>query len=210
MGRVSPRFLTLLVLSLSGTWPATGAWAAARQTLAPAGDGCAQLAAELGRSLQGAYRRYRLDAPHSSRQFMVAAQIVDGGPVSCGTTAAVTSAAFSSAMTAYGLQLDWNNGGPGNRVDHCLGHIISECYPELSQGGLAFTAADNDFVRDAWYAVQRGVTQHMPFGPQSDLVYFRPNLIAVTLQVSLDASLAPSPRPDRRSLASGEVASTSR
>lgn len=196
MGRASVRFFTLFMVALAGA--VSAAYAAA-----PA-DGCAQLATTVDDNLQGAMRAYRLDGSSLVNQGR-AAGIAAGNPVSCGTTAAAASSAFSAVMNRYGLQLSWHNGGLPNPGDYCESHYISQCYPELQQGSYGLTAVDQAFVRDAWLGVRSGLARHMPFGLQSDIAFFQPEQLGTTLQISLDLSLAPSPLPERREIGSRVV-----
>jgi len=196
MGRASVRLFTLLLVALAGAGTSVNA--------AVTGDGCAQLATTVGDNLQNAVRVYRLDGNPLANRAQIA-EVAVGSAVSCGTTAAAASRAFSMVMNHHGLQLSWDNGGLPNPGDYCESHYISQCYPELQHGTYGVTASDQAFVSDAWLGVQRGLARHMPFGLRSDIAYFQPEFLGTTLQISLDLSLAPSLLPERRVIGSRVV-----
>lgn len=111
-------------------------------------------------------------------------------PQSCGTTAAVTSSAFATALSTYGIEVGWNDGVPGDPGDTCLSHYLDQCYPEARSGPLAFARDGSALVDRAWMAVRAGVRRSMPFGAQSDLAWFRPAELGESLAVAVEATLA--------------------
>ncbi len=156
--------------------------------------GCQQLSSIVSDRLQDTLRRQWLDPflwPTQQQAVPVAAA---AWPVSCGTTAAVTSAAFATTLASYGFDVGWNNGVPGHPDDQCLSHNIRQCYPEFRIGRMVPTAAERSFVKNAWLAVHTGVSLHMPFGPFSDLAYFESALLDATLATSLAISFSQTER----------------
>jgi hypothetical protein len=168
---------------------------AASSLTVPPGDGCQQLAATLGQTLHGTLRRVAIDPFQWPKRYSMMPMIVVSSPLSCGTTAATSSAAFSSTFAAYGIVVRWNNGDPDHADKVCLSHYISRCYPQLDDGSVVPSGADPALVERAWTGVQAGISQHMPFGPQSDLAYFQPEWLHATLEMSLAVSFAEAETP---------------
>lgn len=73
----------------------------------------------------------------------------------CEHAVQAVSAGFTQAMKALNVYVTWQT-PDGQRGDLCLGHYISQCYPERD-GAIPYGPADAAFVRDAWFAVRRAV-----------------------------------------------------
>jgi len=149
-------------------------------------DGCTALGQAVSRSV-GEVLESRL---HGSRRPTSPRPALGSTRQSCGTTAAVTSSAFTRVLRSYGFEVGWNDGMPGNSGDVCLSHYLDQCYPDLQRGALAIAAGDGDLVSRAWTAVRAGVRRSMPFGTHSDLAWFRPAELTESLAVAVDATLA--------------------
>ncbi len=149
---------------------------------AGAGDGCETLAQAvtlgvgdaLGSGFRETYRRP--PAPEVVR--------------SCGSTAATVSGAYAATLATFGIDVDWNDGMPGNPGDVCLSHHLEQCYPEIGAGS-AWLAGDPKLVVDAsWAAVTAAVVRYMPLGAGSDISWFGASSLSETLAVSIRATLA--------------------
>lgn len=149
-------------------------------------DGCTALGQAVGRGVSEALASRLYVSPRQDFPVFEAAS----APQSCGTTAAVTSAAFARALSSYGIEVGWNDGVPGNAGDACLSHYLDQCYPETRRGSLAIAAGSRALVDRAWTAVTAGVRRSMPFGAHSDLAWFRPAELGESLAVAVDATLA--------------------
>lgn len=116
------------------------------------------------------------------------------GPVSCGRTAAVASAAFRDALAGLSMTVSWDDRGPMNPGDYCLSHDLAQCYPGTTN--LApLSASQHLFVHAAWQGVRAGIRQQMPFGTASDITWFRADDLSATLAISLSATVE---QPGRR------------
>ncbi|GEM_PF-2557161 len=73
----------------------------------------------------------------------------------CGNPAQAVSVGFTRAMASLNVFLKWQT-PERERGDLCLGHYLSQCYPER-HGAVPYSSADAAFVRDAWIAVRRAV-----------------------------------------------------
>ncbi len=96
-------------------------------------------------------------------------------PQYCASTAAATSAGFSTAMLAAGIPVLWGRDRiqPG---DHCYSHDLSQCYPSVGSGSLP-SALQLGFVNDAWKAVSRSVVDVMSYGAASDMAVFETGVL---------------------------------
>jgi len=113
-------------------------------------------------------------------------------PDYCMDTAAATTAAFSAAMHEAGVPVTWGL-QTSRSGDYCLSHYLEQCYPRQELGGTA-TASQLGFVHDAWRAVQKSVSDVMPYGVTSDIAVFETHALAVSMQRQLRSAW-----PDARS-----------
>lgn len=197
MTAVIARRFALSFVILFTTMAAANAAAASHAVRGQPANGCAQLSDVVSSAMQTTLRMQWVDPYLWPKHYQLVPTAIADRPVSCGTTAAVTSAAFSATLASYGFDVGWNNGAPGHPGDQCLSHYISQCYPEFRTGRSVPTGTERSFVKNAWLGVQSGVSLHMPFGPLSDLVYFEPTLLDATLATSLAVSLSQSERRGR-------------
>jgi len=73
----------------------------------------------------------------------------------CRDAVKAVSSGFTQAMAALNVFVTWQT-PDRQRGDLCLGHYLSQCYPERD-GAVPYGPADAAFVRDAWFAVRRAV-----------------------------------------------------
>ncbi|MGB5739223.1 MAG: hypothetical protein WBM54_07735 [Woeseia sp.] len=107
----------------------------------------------------------------------------------CATATATVSRAFANAMRGMGVELLWGNGRTLDPGDYCLSHYLDQCYPRRSGLDLGYALSNDTVIAAAWATVTANVRQAMPFGVQSDIVYFDSTQLATTLTSSLDVTL---------------------
>lgn len=107
----------------------------------------------------------------------------------CATTAATVSRAFSSAMRGMGVELAWGSMRTLDPGDYCLSHYLDQCYPRRSGLDLGYAVSNDTLISAAWATVTANVRQSMPFGVQSDIVYFDATQLEARLSSSLDVTL---------------------
>lgn len=159
--------------------------------------GCLALAAAVKASVHDAATRTGSGAAppvRTARRRGANRQSLASRPVSCGRTAAVSSAAFRNALAGLGMAVSWDDRGPMQPGDYCLSHDLAQCFPGTRE--LApLSESQHLFVQDAWQGVRAGIRQQMPFGTASDITWFRADDLSATLAISLGATVE---RPGRR------------
>lgn len=172
------RIPALLFAIFVATGLTSGEAAAAPQSA----SGCQRLASIVGQSVASTLQSNGVYAglhPVSKHQRSYA----------CGTTAATASRAFSNALHGLGVAITWNHRPTIEPGDYCLSHYLDQCYPQRTGPGQVFAATNDADIATAWATVAANLRQVMPFGTQSDIVYFQSEQLAATLTLSLDVTL---------------------
>ena len=107
----------------------------------------------------------------------------DDGIRACNATSATVSAAYVRALAQLGLYVRFHYlpAGTGNA---CLSHDLAFCNPFPDPMGPRLLPPALSLISASWNRVRGGIVAEMPWGSASDISYFRP--------ASLSLSLAPS------------------
>lgn len=106
------------------------------------------------------------------------------GPFVCRDTARAVSRGFTRAMAERNFYVTWPT-TERRRVDVCLNHDLSRCFPNQDPFVPLFSPHDAAFVVQQWQVVQRTVRAAMPAGTASDVSRFDPAAVAYRLQRGL-------------------------
>jgi hypothetical protein len=101
----------------------------------------------------------------------------------CGSTAEVTTRAFSQALAVLNMSVRWN--GPMDPGDYCLSGDLSQCYPGPRAGEPMLSPNHLAFVYDAWKGVRNAVASQMPLGTASGVSSFTPASLESALSSNL-------------------------
>ncbi len=147
-------------------------------------DGCEILSAVIERSTSGKSAEANLEAG-------------EFGLLRCARTAEFATGGFGRAMNRFSIAVRWNGGdvAPG---DVCLSHRLSECYPEFDRFGAPLTAAERQFARDRWAAVQRAVGSTLRQPGMPDFSVFQQGSLAGRIADQLAAIVRSAVRPAMR------------
>lgn len=138
-------------------------------------DGCAELARIVYDEVQSSVRH----GPGGAGPWYINP---DQGEIHvCRTAAKTVSRAFTQAVQSAGVDFHW--GGLMDQGDYCLGHYLSQCYPNTRS--LPGTGLGAGSVGPIWLKVSQTVRSEMYNPYSSDEVRFRADDLRLRLGLSL-------------------------
>ena len=110
--------------------------------------------------------------------------VQDDGIRACNATSAAVSAAYVRALAQLGLYVRFHYLPAGNG-NACLSHDLTYCNPFPDPMGPRLLPPALGLISESWNRVRGGIVAEMPWGTASDISYFRPASLSLSLQPSV-------------------------
>ena len=109
--------------------------------------------------------------------------VQDDGIRACNATSAAVTLAYVRALAQLGLYVRFHYlpAGSGNA---CLSHDLAFCNPFPDPMGPRLLPPALNLISESWNRVRGGIVAEMPWGSASDISYFRPASLSLSLQPS--------------------------